>query len=427
MNKKFILTLAVLFLFKNAFGYAPTNFYRPFEVDFRNYEWGNEKLNLRVGAFAEYGQTDDCRDWDENKNNVIRLYNQTESSLAMLLGAPKDSQIYKIANSLGVSSAVATSDDYRGKFFLNGEYEETNLVFFSRYKLPITLDGTFELSLFVPLKSMEFKNIGWCDLTKDVLAADKKFKDEISSKIEQKAKELGCLDINRKGWKKDGLGDISLILGWKKDYAQVDKEYLKNVRVNATVGVTIPTGEKKDVDQSLALPLGNDGAWGIPTSLGLDLDFIKDMSVGIDLSFLGIFDTTGTYRMRTSMYQTDFLLLHKGKATKSQGPSWKFTLYGKAKKIISGLSGCVSYHFLKHDADKLSPKSYDFDHLIINSAQSLQEWSAHSFVFQLNYDLFGQKSNSFVKPNISFFYKMPIAGKRAILAETFGGQIGFNF
>lgn len=422
-KNKILLTLVFsIFTSQALLSFSPTNFFRPYEVDYQATDWKHS--NFRFGAAVEYGDTDECRDWDENKKNVLQIYNCHESSIAMLLGSPKGSRIDRLAKSLGVSSATVTANDDRGRFLVTGEYKAWDLTFFGKYKLPINLDGTFELAVYVPYRSKEFYNISWCDQTLDVLSSDKEFKDLVSSKIAAKAKELGCLDINENGLKQEGLGDISVILGWNQDFRQ-DKQYLKSVRINASVGVTIPTGEKRDVDQSLSLPLGNDGAWGIPASLGLDLDFVQNISAGLDLSLLGVFDKTGIYRMKTSTKQTDFLLLHKGEATRSQGVCWKFTLFAQAKKIVSGVSGMVSYHFVKHDEDRFHPKSYDFNKTIANSAQGLREWSAHSFVFRLGYDPFGARSA--IKPHISLFYKLPVAGKRAILADTFGGQVGFEF
>lgn len=418
------LFLATACIMSSLYSYAPTNFFRPFDVDFRQHEWG--KNNWRVGALAEFGKTSKGRDWDENKNNVLQLYDATQSSVAMLLGAPANSTIYNIANGLGISSATITADSTRGKFVLTGEYEEQDVTLFCKYKLPELIDGTFEAALYIPFKSVKYKNVCWQDQTLDTLMADKIFKDDISGQIEQKALDLGRLNINKTGYKKTGLGDMVLMLKWHKDYEQ-EKDFLKWVRVKAQVGVSMPTGEKKDQDQSLSLPLGNDGAWGIPASLGLDLNFIWHLRAGIQLDFFGIFNRTGEYRMRTSRHQTDYLLLHKGTATKSQGASWKFTLFGQAKKIFKGLSAMVSYHFEKHDEDRLSPKSYDFDYAIVNTAENMKEWATHSFAFQATYDLFGLESKRKYKPQISAFYKLPITGKRAILAHTFGAQIGFSF
>ncbi|MCK4517645.1 hypothetical protein KAT92_02635 [Candidatus Babeliales bacterium] len=405
--------------------YAPTNFYRPHDIDFRLHEWKHN--DFRIGAITEYGQTTKCRDWDENKRNVMQLYNLKESSVAMLLGAPNGSKIDKFAKSLGISAATATDDDYRGRFILTGKYEEFNSVIFAKYKLPINLSGIFELGVFVPIKSMEFYHIKWDDQTKDVLTADKEFKEEVSDQLETKAQELGGLNINKNGWSKSGIGDVIVALGWQRDFAQQQKEYLKNVRVNASAGISIPTGEKKDENQSFSLPLGNDGAWGIPMSLGLDLDFVYNFRAGFELDFFGLFDTTRTYRMKTFRQQTDFLLLHKGEATKSQGATWRFHLFGQAKRIVKGFSALIGYEFLKHDEDRLSPKSYDFSYHIVNSAESLHEWNVHNFVFELGYDPFGQNSKFAVKPHMSFFYKMPVTGKRVITTPTFGGQVAFSF
>ncbi len=425
IRKIFLLTLALANLsITNIICYPPTNFFKPFEHDFRLYEWKNN--NFRIGASGEYGQTNNCRDWDENKHNVLQMYNAKESSIAMLLGAPKDSVTDKLAKSLGVSAATATQDDNRGRFILTGEYEEYDVNLFAKYKLPINIDGTIELSCFIPFKSLEIKNVKWQDQTQNVLTADKEFKDEVSSILSQKAQELGNLDISANGFKKDGLSDIVLMLGWRKDFRQ-DREYLKNVRLNAKIGLTIPTGEKKDEDKSLSLPMGQDGAWSIPVSLGMDLDLIKDIRAGVDLSFLGVFDTTRNYRMKTSIYQTDYLLLNKGLGTKSQGASWQFTLFTQAKKLWGNFSGTLLYHFLKHDEDRIYPKSYDFDYSIVNSAQSLKEWNSHSLTFRFSYDPMGRDTKSSVKPHISLFYKMPITGKRVIMANTFGLQVACSF
>jgi hypothetical protein len=406
--------------------YAPTNFCTPYKVDFRLYEWKHN--NWRFGAFAEYGDTTKGRDRSLKRTGVLQRYNGHESSIGMLLGLPSGSFLDNLAKSLGVSAATATEDDYRGKFLLNGEYEEWDVTLFGRYKLPIKIEGIFEIGLFVPFRSLEFKNVTWADQTRDVLTADKEFKEKVSNNMETFARDYGNLNINRSGYKQSGVGDIAVMLGWQKDFAQQTKRYLKNVRVNAGVGVSIPTGKQKDEDQSLSMPLGNDGAWGIPVYIGLDLDFFWRLQAGVELNFLGLFDTTGTYRMKTSTHQTDFLIMNKAKATRSQGPTWHFSLFGRAKKIFAkGLSAMVKYDFVKHDEDRLSPKSYDFDEEIVNTAQTLKEWATHSFTFRAAYAPLGTDTKYKVKPQVSLFYKLPITGKRSIECSTIGGQIAFSF
>lgn len=429
MNKRSIKQIAILvcsLASSTLLSYAPTNFYRPHDVDFRLFEWGKE--SFRIGALVEYGSTSDCRDWDENKENVLRMYNPHQSSLAMLWGAPKGSCIEKLAIKHTPAQGQATDTCERGRFDLVGSYEEWTCTAFLKYKLPLkSLPGIFQIDLFIPIKSMQYNGVSWTDRTENVLSADQAFKEEISSKLAAQAQALGNLDINQNGWSETGLGDTFLLLSWHQNFKQLDKEYLKNVNVNARIGISIPTGKEKDENKALALSLGNDGAWGIPIGLGLNLDFVYNMHAGIELDFLGFFDHTKVYRMKTSKHQTDYLLLQKGNATKTQGASWRFNLYGQTKHFLDHFGARVSYHFLKHDEDRLSPKSNDFDYNIINSAQSLKEWSSHTFSFELSYDLFNRKSSQSIKPQINLFYKLPIGGKRAILAHTFGGQISFNF
>ena len=427
INKNKLIKLTLLFATTSLSlsPYAATTFFRPHDVDFRLGEWKHN--NSRIGYLNEYGKTTNGRNWDCNKVNVMQIYNEKESSIGMLLGAPKDSQTDKLAKSLGVSESTITEDDNRGRFIVTGEYEEFSTTFFSKYKLPINLAGIFELDIFVPVKSMKFNNVCWEDQTKDAVSADKEFKEDVSGQLEAKVLELGGLDINASGWKRNGIGDISLLLGWQRDFDQ-QKQYIKNVRINAHCGVTIPTGEKKDEDQSLFLPFGNDGAWAIPMSLGLDIDFIKSVRAGVNLDLLVSFNTTRIFRMKTSTYQTDFLLLNKGKAAKTQGPTWQFSLYTQAKRIFNKFSATVSYHFLKHDTDRLFPKTYDFDYNIVNTAQSLQEWNTHFFTFRTSYAPWGIDTKSSVKPQISFFYKLPIVtGRRVITAPTWGAQLALSF
>lgn len=430
-NKKII---HALFLFiavctsKNLFAYAPTNFFRPFDVDFKQFEW--KRNNFRLGALVEYGEDDHCRNWDSDKTGLFQMYNQTESSLAALLGHPRGCYLESLAKKMGISSATITDDDLRGHFKLNGKYKEWNSVIFARYKLPVyNLSGIFDLSVFVPIKTMEFYDVSWCELTKNETMADRETKEYVTDDLDNFVKTYGCnLNLNRTGWKGSGLGDVAVMLGWQRDFKQLEKEYLNSVRINMSVGLSIPTGKQKDENQCLSLPLGNDGAWVIPARAGLDLNFVHNLTAGIDISFMGPFDRTGQYRMKTERNQTDYLLLSKANATKSQGATWQFTLFGQSKRIFgTGLSAMASYYFVRHDEDKLSPESYNFDYSIVNSAQSLKEWVSHTFLFQIGYNLYRFESKTKLKPQISLFYKLPIAGRRTINSETFGGQLSFTF
>ncbi|MCK4650967.1 hypothetical protein KAT08_02205 [Candidatus Babeliales bacterium] len=417
------LVLSVLFISNFLLSYAPTNFHKPYDVNFRMAEWKGTRF--RFGTNFEYGTTNKCRDFDENKVGVLRIYNKNESALAMLLGAKRGSDIHQLANNLLPAFAPAADDGERGRFLLDGKFEGLDFTFCGQYRLPIeTIPGKFDFYTYIPFRYMRVGNVKWNDQTKDVLNADRDVKRYLTDNISDVVKELGDLDIS--SWNKTSIGDIIFMLSWYLDFRQL-KEHLKNVRITSRIGLTIPSASEKDEDKVFSLPLGNDGAWGVPLIASIDLDFVRKVKAGLEFEALILFDRIRERRLKTDEHQTDFLLLHKGKATKSFGVTWKFNLFVQVQHFLSGLSGMIAYQFLKHDDDKLTAQTNDFSYSIINSAQSLKEWGMQNFVFQLNYDFFKDCRNCWLKPQLSFFYKLPVTGKQVINPHTFGGQLAFNF
>jgi len=146
--------------------------------------------------------------------------------------------------------------------------------------------------------------------------------------------------------------------------------------------------------------------------------------LGLDAQFEVVLDDSKDRRMKTHPYQTEFLLLNKGRSTKEHGLTWKFYLYAQAFQFWRGLSLKAAYEYIKHDNDRLSPKTDDFNANIANTARSLEEWYTHNLIFSLNYDFFKCKR---IKPQLSLFYKLPLTGKRVVMPQTLGGQLTLNF
>jgi hypothetical protein len=416
------LFLLSLFFVNITSAFAPTNFYRPYDI---NWRLPDQNKKLRFGVNFEYGDTKKCRDFAEQRTNVLRIYNSTESSLGMLLGAEPGSDIYNLATLLLPAYNPATDDGVRGRFELDGKYTQASLTFETMYKLPIeTIPGNFELHLYVPFKYMKVGDVVWTDLTKSVLNADLDVHQHLTDDIFNNVSTLGDgLDLN--GFDRFGISDIVAQLWWYQDYKQL-KEHLKNVRLMVRLGITAPTGEPRDEDKSLDFEIGNNGSWGFPLSASLDLDFIHHVKAGLEFEMLFLLDNTRIRRLQTHENQTDFLLLHKGDATLSPGMTWKFNLFLQ-KMFAEHVTAKIAYQFVKHDSDKLTAESNKFDYYIINTAQRLQEWTSQSFIFQLNIDFYKKDKNKFIKPQLSLFAKLPIDGRRVINSYNFGGQLSFNF
>ena len=385
-------------------------------------DWPSTRFKL--GANFEYGRTHRGRNYSEDRSNILSIYNATESSLGMLMGSEPGSKAYQLANKLIPAYGPATDDAVRGHFKLDGQYEGADLTIYGKYKIKDVFSGILDAYVYVPVRYMEISEVKWIDQTRNVLSTDMDVRQYLTDDLENIVTNLGGPDL--RDWKKTGLSDIVLMLWWYKDFKQM-KEHLRNVRVNARLGLSIPSGSVKDEDKAFSMPLGNDGAWSIPLAVALDLDFVYKMRAGLEFELLFSFDESRERRLKTDENQTDYLLLSKGVATRSPGIAWKFNLYVQAQRFLGGLSAMIAYQFGKHDDDKLVAQSNDFSYGVINSAQSLKEWTMQNFIFQLNYDFFSEFKNSWFKPQISFFYKMPITGKRVINPNTIGAQLALNF
>ncbi len=422
--KRLTTLLVVVFVVGSAVaGPAPTNFFFPHERIFRSETW--EGSSLKLGAAVEDGSSRTSFNFSEEKVPLLGIYNFSESGIAMLMGSTPGTPTYNLANSLLASLGPATDDGFRGRFVLNGKYEQTQLTIFARYRLPgLLLGGHLEIGAYVPFRSIDITEVEWCDQTRDNVKADRLVKEKITNNIDQLVMDLGCLKI--RDFEESGLGDVVALLRWQRDYKQ-EKDHLTNVRFHWYAGVSIPTAEARDVDHALSVPLGNDGAWLIPLGVGLDLDFTEKLRAGAEVQFQRLFDETNEYRMKTDEHQTDFLLLNKGKATRRYGPLWRFTLYTQLSNLIQGVSTSMAYQFTKKDQDTLFPQTNDFIHSVVNSAQSLKEWNCHSLTFQANIDAAAVSKTWWIKPQISFYYKLPLVGRRYFYSDNFGGQVVLSF
>jgi len=198
---------------------------------------------------------------------------------------------------------------------------------------------------------------------------------------------------------------------------------------NTTHGLDVPypTGKGANPDRLLGMPLGNDGGIGMHVSGLLELCYRHGIILGIDAELLHLFGTNGCYRVKTNPNQTDLFLLKKINAYREPGFTQEFTLFAEKVQVGGGFAGTLAYQYYKHSEDVLYPCSPDIDPIVVNNAESLQEWTAHSFVFLLGYDWAYKSPCWDVIPSCSFFCKVGFNGKRAILANTVGATFNIAF
>lgn len=421
-SSKIVFIMSLALYGANAFSFIDTGFYKPYDVNLKLSD--PYKSNWRVGLNFEHGSSSECRDFDENRVNVLSMYNKTESSLAMFLN-PVDEALAKQINGLGFNLGALADDGIRGHFKFSGDYSETDVNLWTKYAFNLnSIPGNFNFHCFIPFKKKEISNVRWDDQTRNVLNSDRYVKDNITENLDKIIGDLGDLDI--RSCNQSGLGDIEFVLDWFYDFAQ-EKETLKNVRLNAFLGLFLPTGKGKDENKVFSVPMGNDGAYGIPLGMGITLNWVTNFKGGLDVNLLILLDKIKDRRIKTHEAQTDFLFLNKTRTTKDFGLEWKFNLFLEYARLFKGLSARIAYQFVKHDDDTLTAKSDDYIYNVINSAESLREWSVHSLLLKLDYDFWNKGESSKWKPQFSLFYKMPFMGKRSVAVDTFGFQLALNF
>lgn len=407
-----------------------TNFFRPTDSAIKLPPCEDTAFSL--GSRFEYGSSSKSRSFcDERKVNVLQMYDPTQSTLDML-EKPTPCVDAKLVADLGgdidAFLQIIQRDGIRGHQCVNGKFSGWDLTFFGNYTFMFdSVPGSFSLSGHLPIVQNKIdrliiKDLTNTDRTQSTAVLDYMVKDLVTDNLASNVKKWGCLDLSC--WEKTGLGDLVVMFAWNGIFPQ-KKDNLKEVELGAKIGLSFPTAEKKDENKAFSMPLGNDGAWGMPIGLNLGLNFIHHVRAGLDTDFKVLFNKTRVRRLKTTPNQTEFLLLNKGKVLKEFGLTWQFHLYLQAYHFIKGLSASAAYQYVKHDSDRLTPKCNDFDYSIINTANNLREWQAHNLLFKINYDCFTCFKS--IKPQLEFFYKLPVAGKGIIDCDTFGGQLSFNF
>ena len=428
MNK-IIPFIAVATALQTAHPFAATNLFKAHSPTLRLAQ-APKKCHFRVGANGEYGQSRTGRNADSSKVNVLNLFEASQSALAAL-EQPTDA-VLNATDFINVRDQLriigARDDGTRSHIALSGKFEQWDVTPHVTYSSPIDLiPGTLSIMVALPIRQMRIDDVTVKDLTNKgaiVPAQDLATTTLLTDAIVANAKKFGGLDLGN--WEQTGLGDLEILFGWANNYPQT-KDNLENVELHAFIGFTAPTAEEKDENKAFSVALGNDSAWSLPLGIGLDLDFKHHIALGAEAQFEILFDDTKVRRIKTSPVQTEFLLFNKARVTKDHGLTWRFLLYAQGYHLWSGLSLKTAYEYVKHENDRLTPKSDSVSAGAVNSSAKLGEWNMHHFIFQLNYDFFEETKNFAVKPQLSLFYKLPIDGKLVLAPQTFGGQLAFNF
>jgi len=405
------LLVLLLFFTNITFGMNLINFYDTLILPDKCQESRYQLYALGQTQFSSKS-FDQC----ECVSNVLSIWNKEQNAIKMLEGFCSTSKIGQLRTRID-----ANDDEVRGHFNVCGDLDVN---FAGELGGWFFLNDEFWLSLHLPIYSMKLTNVSWKDRTQNISADDFRVKEYLTNNFAKNVRDLGCLDIC--GWKRSGVGDLAVLFGWRRDFVQ-EKKRLKNVRINARAGLTLPTGKKADEDKIFAFPFGNDGAVGFLVGGGLDLTFGEYVKAGLDVQLLHVFGNTRCRRIKTHLCQTDLLFLKKADAFKEFALTQRFNLYLEFFRFVRGLSCKIGYQFMKRGDDVLHICAHEFSDTVANSAESLQEWTMHSLIGNISYHFCDEDSECRVHPYIGLFVKVPFNGTCAATSRTVGVTLGIDF
>lgn len=412
---RFFLFISIISTAYTAHGMFPLNVFRPWDINLRPPRWHDR--NLQITGYAETGFDAHAYNSHGKKVNTLEIWNENQDALAMFEGFPDNTAITDfLDNVLG----NPLDDGVRGHLVFNGDFKmNASAGIALRYHVP----HSFNVGLFLPFYDMQLNKITFTDLTPE---SDTVIRTELTDQFLARVQQFDAtLDLS--GWKRAGVGDLALLAEWWKDFPQ-GKQYLRNVNVEGRFGFTFPTGLKKNENQILSIPFGNDGSAGTLIGGGVNVMWSECVRAGIDAQFLILFGNTRTRRIKVDTTQTDFLLLAQAKVHKEYGIVQRFNLYAETYKLWYGLSLGAVYQYWKEGDDKLTLATNQYSNEIANSAASLEEWTMHQIIFTAKYDFQDVVADtSWLRPHIFAFYKLPINGSRALMASMVGVSLTLNF
>lgn len=428
MKNKLLMSMAVLGL--GAFAFQPLQCFAP-STAARSYDQALRPVSAgkkyRINVTAESSTATRAYNVDAKKCDPMRIYQDSESTLMMLRNPQSSVPSRRLAaDNLYAAMAFPADDGKRGHLQLTGSYNEINLMPSIGASMQFKgIPGMVGLDMYVPVARKQVNVTEMEDLTNVTnlpLAADLAVAPYMPGMPDFMAKH-GALSTEKVTT--TGLGDTAIMLSWRNWFAQ-DKELIRGVELFAQVGLSLPTGKERDEDKAFSMALGGDGAFGVPVGLGLNVQFINTMRAGLNVDFLAYLDKTRERRLKTHQAQSELFLLNKGKASRDAGLNWQFYLYLQSHHFLGGLSAKAAYQYLRHDADRLSPRDNGFSYDVVNTSNRLSEWYAHNVIFSLDYD-HNTTQDHLVVPHLGVFYKLPVGGKAVIAMQSVGVTMGASF
>ena len=202
-----------------------------------------------------------------------------------------------------------------------------------------------------------------------------------------------------------GFGDIDCYLRFGNVWDYTLK--FRSFDVGARLGLLIPTGQSRDINEPASIPFGGNGHWGIYGTLDGLFELKEDMKFGFFARLSKRFKRTNCQRMPV-LGEPRIFGATVGQATINPGLTFIFSPYIVLENLRKGMGVSVQYHLTSHRQDSWTDVRLDKTIPVdLCQVEELSEWGSDYFTLHLFYDFGKAKPIRSFDPIISFRWDVP--------------------
>lgn len=354
------------------------------------------------------------RNGSKESVNILEIYGDYDIA-ALGIGAISNPQSSEYNAMLAALYGSGIEESGTGFLEYSGKMSQFN----GKFYLGQNFAHGFFADIIVPFAHVNIKDVSFTDIstgpdTEDVVWIA--VRNNLTNILAQ-------YDLAASDYKKTGVGDILIGLGWS--YSKLDSNVLDFFDTTLKFNISVPSSSKRNQDQAFAVPLGYDGHVAFPIYFDMSAGFFDWFTLGTHVDGVFFVSKTSNMRINTNPNQTGMIKLLTGEAKRSMAPQVDVTAYAKADHLFGKLSGYFGYNFLYKGHDTITPSDLTlFDSTIANADPMLKSFYSHSLLTGLDCD-FSKEDRKF-NPHVGIFYTRPVAGKRVYQTNNVGGTIGLH-
>ena len=409
---------------------TPLGMFAPYDINIKLKKPGLKNIEISILGEKSYNVHGYATDEKEDQTflvDVLQIYECQQNVVSMYQGFDDTGNIVQtlttpftsLLDSIAGGPGGGVSNRQNGLFTPTGKLSCGQVALGATY----CFFPSFYFNAFLPVCFAKLSCVDWKYSGNNALFSGEKIQTELVDLFAQDAQKYFNLNIGN--WCQRGIGDLTLLLEWQRDFAQ-RRQVLKNVQANIRVGISIPTAKPTNESLIMPVPFGADGAVGLPFGGGLGLSLGSIAEVGFSGQFWYFWSNDKLRRVKTFPTQTSLLFPIVTQTYKEFAFLQNFNLYGQIFSSCKRFSAKGVYQHWRRQKETVIPYDPKINFDVANSAISIDEFTRHQIIFA---GIYSPIKGDFkrVIPQFEIFWKGNFNGTRAAIASTYGAQFSLIF